>query len=164
VCRANGGDLATISNDRELDGIVLHFGLPLYAAWIGLNDLANEGTFVWANRDSAGYRVWTPEEPNEATGGEDCVELIMKTKSWNDNNCGKLLYFLCEKVRKSPVICAHLFVLANFLTYTWLDVRPLNHLQALHLQIQPDQTILKKPRKLYQLVLWSRKHMKAMLL
>ena len=43
------------------------------SAWIGLNDIAAEGTFVWANGSTATYRNWQLIEPNSID--DDCVLL-----------------------------------------------------------------------------------------
>ena len=70
--------------------------------WIGVNDIANEGTFVY---DSSGttivYENWNPGEPNDS-GGEDCTEI--KYGNWNDMPCTTELSFVCEEYGKS-VFC-----------------------------------------------------------
>ena len=64
-------------------------------AWIGLNDQASEGNFVWADADAATYRNWNASEPNDS-GGEDCVEM-QTTGVWNDLGCGdNSRSFVCE--------------------------------------------------------------------
>ena len=57
--------------------------------WIGLNDFAQEGTFVWSNGDPVTYTNWYPGEPNDFLGMEDGVELNLAAfygypNGWND--------------------------------------------------------------------------------
>jgi hypothetical protein len=52
-------------------------------AWIGLTDVAMEGTFVWSNGqpNCENYRNWNVDEPNNfagnASNGEDYTQLLM---------------------------------------------------------------------------------------
>ena len=66
--------------------------------WIGVNDFANEGIFVY---DSSGetivYENWNSGEPNNFGSGEDCIE-IRDGGYWNDNFCTKKFPFVCENL------------------------------------------------------------------
>lgn len=58
-----GGNLATVNNLAENNWI-----WNLWAAnrslWIGFNDVASEGSFVWASGEVSGFTNWRPGEPN----------------------------------------------------------------------------------------------------
>ena len=73
----------------------------IFGFWIGVNDIANEGTFVY---DSSGetvvYENWNHGEPNDA-GGEDCTKV--NNGKWNDMPCEWALPFVCEKSGKSII-------------------------------------------------------------
>ena len=60
---ALGGHLATINDQAEQDWVfnIFSSGRNL---WIGLNDAAEEGTFVWISGEAFTYSNWTPLEPN----------------------------------------------------------------------------------------------------
>ena len=68
--------------------------------WIGLNDLDNEGTFVWADGTNSSYRNWEAGQPNnlESNGDQDCVHSWV-TQEWNDLWCRtiKSCYF-CSSI------------------------------------------------------------------
>ena len=67
-----GGHLATIRSQDEQDWIAQEFG-PYnldQGLWIGFNDAAVEGTFVWSSGEPVTYDNWGGVEPNDA-GGED---------------------------------------------------------------------------------------------
>ncbi|MAQ13335.1 MAG: hypothetical protein CMN30_00845 [Sandaracinus sp.] len=90
LCRAAGYQLAspeTAAEDSFLDGQLL--GGQDY--WIGLNDLASEGTFVWsdqpADRPLSGFTDWQSGEPNDAPGGADCVRIDRSSNQWRDSDC-----------------------------------------------------------------------------
>ena len=74
--RGLGGHLVTI-NDAAENQWVLNTFFPLTAnfgpdasLWIGLNDAANEGQFVWASGEPVTFTYWYPGEPNNL-GGEN---------------------------------------------------------------------------------------------
>jgi hypothetical protein len=60
---AMGGDLATINNAAENAWVVANM-IGGTKPFIGLNDAAQEGTFVWADGSASTYRNWQPGEPN----------------------------------------------------------------------------------------------------
>ena len=62
--------------------------------WIGLNDLENEGTFVWPDGSTPTYTNWRNGEPNNA-GNEDCTE-VYGDGGWNDLPCTRIYPYICE--------------------------------------------------------------------
>ena len=57
-----GGDLVSVNDQAEQDFVTRTFGV--LNPWLGLNDIDNEGTHVWANGDPVTYTNWSPGEPN----------------------------------------------------------------------------------------------------
>ncbi len=82
-----GGHLTTINNSDENAWIYTTFGSYGGAAndlWLGLNDVAVEGTWVWVNGETSVYRNWNGGEPNNGGGyvpNEDHV--VMRGPSFN---------------------------------------------------------------------------------
>jgi len=78
-----GGHLATINDETEDHWVWDTFqGLPQSRLlWIGFNDTAVEGTFVWSSGEPVTYTNWQPNEPNNL-GNEDYVH--MGGYAWND--------------------------------------------------------------------------------
>jgi hypothetical protein len=72
VGRSLGGHLVTINDAEENAWIISAFSnlttQTSFGLWIGLNDAAEEGNFVWADGDPAGYRNWLAGEPNSGGG------------------------------------------------------------------------------------------------
>ncbi len=87
-----GGNLATIRNSTEQNWVFNTFssyGNVSRTLWIGLNDVASEGQFVWASGEAVNYTMWSPGEPNNL-GPEDYVFIFPPSDSragyWNDND------------------------------------------------------------------------------
>lgn len=71
-----GGHLVSITDQSEQNFVVNTFlsGVHNYSIyWIGLNDAAKEGTFVWTSGDPVTYTNWQSGEPNNDKGVEDYV-------------------------------------------------------------------------------------------
>jgi len=84
---AVGGHLVTINDAAEEAWLEGTFPQP--NLWIGLNDVATEGTFVWASGEPVVYTNWVAGEPNdyEPVGGEDFAAMNYDTGAeigWND--------------------------------------------------------------------------------
>jgi uncharacterized delta-60 repeat protein len=88
---ACGGHLATVRNLSEEHFLEDNFlrGLNrIRPVWIGLNDAASEGTFVWSSGEPVTYTHWIPGEPNDYPPGEDFTTL-----NWHySNNNGAYPY------------------------------------------------------------------------
>ncbi|MDD1457444.1 hypothetical protein MEN95_21380, partial [Dolichospermum sp. ST_sed7] len=60
--QALGGNLVTINDPTENQFLVNAFGSEYF--WIGLNDAAQEGKFVWVNGDPSKYTNWYYNQPD----------------------------------------------------------------------------------------------------
>ncbi len=83
-----GGHLATVRDQAENDWIWSNFsnwGGQDRDLWIGLNDVALEGTFVWSSGESNTFRYWASGQPDNNGGNEDYVHIgELNTDQWND--------------------------------------------------------------------------------
>ena len=69
-----GGHLATINDAAENAWVFStfeNFGGSARNLFIGLNDAAQEGTFVWVSGAPVVYTNWKAGEPNDSSGTED---------------------------------------------------------------------------------------------
>lgn len=82
-----GGNLASIQNAAENQLIIDALNTRSLGGiiWIGFNDEAQEGTFVWYDQSPITYTNWAPGEPNNS-GDEDCTQLYPNGQ-WNDLSC-----------------------------------------------------------------------------
>ena len=64
--QALGGHLVTVNDSAEQSWIVSQYG---YNRWIGFNDIAEEGTWVWSSGDPVDYTHWYSGYPNGSGDG-----------------------------------------------------------------------------------------------
>ena len=95
ACAAAGDGLAVIETAlQNLLALTLIGESPAPpSAWIGLNDIETEDTFVWYDMNPAQYRSWRFDMPDNS-GEEDCVEL--QPGGWNDLSCDSPRPFICR--------------------------------------------------------------------
>lgn len=94
-CTGRGYHLVKIETPEEdtwlWDQVEDFSGGTSFEWWIGLNDRATEGTFVWHDDTTlmdTGYANWGPEEPND-NNDQDCVDLDgpLYGGGWDDHQC-----------------------------------------------------------------------------
>jgi hypothetical protein len=95
---ALGGSLATIRDAAENAWVFNTFrdiaaatGVPNQGnLWLGYNDVATEGSFVWSSGESSAFTNWSSSEPSNGGGLEDWTMMMGVTFSnltagrWND--------------------------------------------------------------------------------
>jgi hypothetical protein len=92
-CIALGARLATIHSQTDNDEIwASTMGT---SHWLGLNDIANEGQWVWEDGSPLDFTRWQGGQPNDFDG-EDCGVMRAEADDWNDNDCADLRPFVCR--------------------------------------------------------------------
>ncbi|MFM6122779.1 MAG: beta strand repeat-containing protein [Sphaerospermopsis kisseleviana] len=82
--QAMGGNLVTINNAIENQYLVNTFG-GSEQFWIGYNDAAQEGQFVWVSGETSQYTNWGGGEPNNVGDVEDYAGINWGGAGlWND--------------------------------------------------------------------------------
>ena len=95
-CQAAGADLLVLDSAAEQAWLWANApGVAGHDWWLGLTDLAVEGTFEWVDGSVPGYTAFAGGEPNDWGGNEDCTEL-WSNGTWNDLNCESTLRAICE--------------------------------------------------------------------
>lgn len=98
ACQERGGDLVVIEDQAE-NTMLAQKGLALQGMasqwYIGVNDIAVEGSFVWLDGDPVMVSFWGDGEPSD-TNDEDCGVLLAGSSTWNDGQCGLGVFFICE--------------------------------------------------------------------
>lgn len=96
-CVDQGGHLISIHSQGVQDFVTQNaFAIQDSDWWHGLNDTANEGTFVWSDKTMVNFTAWNGGEPNNA-GNEDCANFIpWGGGTWNDLPCGSPRPYVCR--------------------------------------------------------------------
>uniref|UniRef100_A0A803T193 C-type lectin domain-containing protein n=1 Tax=Anolis carolinensis TaxID=28377 RepID=A0A803T193_ANOCA len=95
TCLQAGGQLASPKTSTENAAIQQIVARHNKAAYLGMNDLQAEGTYKHLNGEVVEYTNWAAEEPNNAGGKEDCIEIYLDGK-WNDRSCTERRLIVCE--------------------------------------------------------------------
>ncbi|XP_026094963.1 CD209 antigen-like protein C isoform X2 [Carassius auratus] len=95
-CRDHGADLAIINTELKQRFIS---SLVKEIVWIGLSDIQQEGIMKWVDNSTLNQGFWESNEPNDAGGNEDCIELNPSKpllNNWNDVPCTNKRKWICE--------------------------------------------------------------------
>ena len=100
ACLSNGYDgLASLHSSSEASDVLPY--LPGHS-WIGLNDIASEGSFEWVDGSTydSSYAPWSGGQPDDTDGNDasaDCVVFNPDT-TWQDARCsaGNMNGFICS--------------------------------------------------------------------
>jgi hypothetical protein len=111
MAQAHGGHLATIRNQAENNWLVATFATGTECHWIGLNDVAVEGVFVWSSGEPVTFTNWAQGEPTNGMGVEDWVHLGLPWSGpqsyphWNDSPNGATSYgWVCRGIMEATSI------------------------------------------------------------
>lgn len=66
--------------------------------WIGVNDIVQEGIWVWEDGTTDPVVNWAPSEPNNHSSNEDCAYIYVNSML-NDSPCSTNQGVLCETER-----------------------------------------------------------------
>uniref|UniRef100_A0A8C6UTB4 C-type lectin domain-containing protein n=1 Tax=Neogobius melanostomus TaxID=47308 RepID=A0A8C6UTB4_9GOBI len=97
-CNNLGGNLASIHSDEENAFIN---GLINGPAWLGGNDMDQEGVWMWTDGSPWDYTKWWDGEPNNAGGIEHSLMIHAYgpiATSWNDYPSSKKMGYICVTV------------------------------------------------------------------
>lgn len=97
-CQNLGSYLVTAHSQAENDFASSLLPAGVTQAWMGGNDIASNGVWVWEDGKPWGvYTAWNPGEPNNSGGIEHCAQFYVKGGLWNDRGCSTSLPFVCKK-------------------------------------------------------------------
>ncbi|XP_019628228.1 PREDICTED: sushi, von Willebrand factor type A, EGF and pentraxin domain-containing protein 1-like [Branchiostoma belcheri] len=75
ICESGGGYLVVVKDEGEHQFLIDHLNSTV-DIWIGLDDIINEGTFVYNDGSPLGaFSKWAHGEPNDGGGNQDCVHI-----------------------------------------------------------------------------------------
>ncbi|XP_072010917.1 tetranectin isoform X1 [Engystomops pustulosus] len=102
TCISQGGTLSAPENGDENDSVYDYVRKSLGSGsevWIGINDMATEGTWVDMTGSRISFKNWETEITTQPDGGkqENCASLsAVAIGKWFDKNCKETLPFVCQ--------------------------------------------------------------------
>jgi hypothetical protein len=100
TCNIEGSNLTSVSRLEEsnfLRNLVKSTISDSYI-WIGLNDIAQEGTYEWIDGSQSTYRNWDSTQPSDPGAIENCVDLSIQSGVWYDFGCTNVERYVCKYV------------------------------------------------------------------
>nr|AJA37872.1 C-type lectin [Littorina littorea]QBA18379.1 VIgL family C-type lectin-related protein [Littorina littorea] len=98
ACERQHGILVEIDSLQE-NAFVYNMVKGVRSAWIGLNDIEQEGVFVWASSGRLpSYSHWESNQPDNWKGKEHCGTIwAYGGDRWNDAMCDHQIPYVCER-------------------------------------------------------------------
>ncbi|XP_035689604.1 mucin-5B-like [Branchiostoma floridae] len=158
TCEAEGASLLTRINEEQFVLLQEEDYYNLQGSWIGLDDIAVEGTYVWNDGSPLGsFRPFHPTVLNdEAT---DCVIVGRNVGSvWAPYDCNNKVRYICQKPSTCPNVTTTQTTIANSTTEV-TSTPPLTTTkttEALTTKVAPDKTTIVSRKRLQTLL--SRQH------
>ncbi|XP_062928283.1 echinoidin-like [Mobula hypostoma] len=72
------GQLTSVNSDEHntfISNVISIVDQKKPWAWIGLNDIYQEGTFTWVDGTACNYTRWDVAQPDDYQGNEDCAHI-----------------------------------------------------------------------------------------
>jgi len=106
-CQREGGHLASVTSNATRDFVLEGMNRTgLNEAYIGGNDIEEEGTWKWTDCTPWGVTFWASRQPDNSKGNENCLGQVLKwtydgrkgwNPQWNDGPCSYKSGFVCSK-------------------------------------------------------------------
>ena len=100
-CQQQGPDshLASVTGAEQQQVVQDLAGSTGDNTWIGLNDIAEEGEFTWADDEPLEFTNWSPGQPNNAApgGGEEDAAVLGNNGAWADRAVQNPYPYICVK-------------------------------------------------------------------
>ena len=102
TCENLDGHLVKIDTEEEnmelyKEAVRLQMTSYALVPWFGLNDISEEGNWVWTDSEKPQFTNWFPGQPTDTPPGEDCAGWHPRdAEMWHDFPCSELKGAICE--------------------------------------------------------------------
>ena len=120
-CAVWGGDLTSITTERENNLLYTAISDTVSNCWIGLYERDGDGMYQWVDGTALSYTNWKGTAPTPDST-HDCVQMDTNgAGSWIATDCEATSNsFVCKKPSSitdtTGLLCIYGFILGNFLT------------------------------------------------
>ena len=113
-CAIWGGDLTSITTERENKYLNTIITSSVGNCWIGLNDRDVEGTYTWIDGTPVSYSNWT-STPSDDTNS-NCVQINNAGNgTWESVSCDMTLNaFLCMRDSSSDIPIGKVYMMLQY--------------------------------------------------
>ena len=97
VCQQHNGYLLELNGRNEFNFVVDFLEAESFR--VGANDVKKEGDFINFNSNTISTVLdlpWGENQPDNAEGVEDCMEIVAEWKALGDKICDMLTKYICE--------------------------------------------------------------------
>ncbi|KAK7473453.1 hypothetical protein BaRGS_00035282 [Batillaria attramentaria] len=98
ACAAEGAVLSPAKSQNEFFFVFQQLG-SASAMWLGANDIATEGTWLWEDGTAIDFNKWKTGEPDNVHNSHtnaDCL-WVLTTGKWRDAPCNWKRAYVCKK-------------------------------------------------------------------
>jgi len=92
-CLRKGAHLASVHSAEENNFLT---GLTRELHWLGGNDIAAEGDWVWSDGSAWTFTNWASGQPDSGAGGQDCLVKNYGGTLWDDDHNYDKFMFVCK--------------------------------------------------------------------
>ncbi|KAM3596546.1 uncharacterized protein V6R79_016399 [Siganus canaliculatus] len=94
--RANLVSIHSLAEENFVKTLIKNFDPAQSFTWIGLSDIHKEGRWMWSDGSAVNFQFWSPGQPDNYNGIEDCGNLNFGSLlKWNDAPCSLTLPSVC---------------------------------------------------------------------
>ncbi|XP_067307387.1 type-2 ice-structuring protein-like [Pseudorasbora parva] len=94
-CQNVGANLASVHSRAENNFLLGLLPSLSTNTWIGGNDVAKEGCWLWTDRTAFNFASWCSREPNNQRV-ENCLMISWtRNNCWNDATCSSAMASIC---------------------------------------------------------------------
>ncbi|XP_026181490.1 ladderlectin-like isoform X1 [Mastacembelus armatus] len=100
-CQSLGANLASVRDKDEyaaIQNVILSASKDSKKAWIGGSDAQQKGSWFWADGTPFRYTNWSPGQPDNKDGNQNCIQMNFGAKKlWDDGDCNRGNPSVCSK-------------------------------------------------------------------
>ncbi|ESO84928.1 hypothetical protein LOTGIDRAFT_168185 [Lottia gigantea] len=90
-CEKDNGQLFIADTQAKRD---ISIKVRTGAVFLGASDLDEEGVWKWLNGEPVNRTLFSPNEPNNFNGHENCMSA--RSTGYNDEKCSRNFKYICE--------------------------------------------------------------------
>ena len=108
-CQNVDAHLVVIDSERERSFLQSQLPNGVDQLWIGLNDINEEGNYVWVDGLPLNYHFWAQGQPRDVSNSQNCAEMNGNSgdepAAWHVTYCNSRQGYICQKLLGKMTHC-----------------------------------------------------------